>query len=98
MVHIRHNGTGYWPAYILKLNNFSTNSIGVAPITHYTHMRKKNRNTHGSSPNVVKVIFHAIRNCSARKEFAPFGSKFFPLREVLILKRDVIVENHCLIQ
>ena len=26
------------------------------------------------------------------------GSKFFPLREVSILKRDVIVENHCLIQ
>ena len=24
--------------------------------------------------------------------------QIFPLREVLILKRDVIVENHCLIQ
>ena len=26
------------------------------------------------------------------------GSKFFPLREVPILSRDAIEENHCLIQ
>ena len=39
---------------------------------------------------MVKVIFHAIRNCSKRKEFAPSGSIFFPLREVLIMKRDEI--------
>ena len=47
---------------------------------------------------MVKVVFHAIRNCSLRKEFAPSGSKFFPIREVPIMKRDAIEENHCLIQ
>ena len=30
--------------------------IGVAPITQYTHVRDKNSNTQGTSPNVVKVI------------------------------------------
>ena len=38
--------------------------IGVAPIMQYRHVRHKNSNTQGSSPNVVKVIFHALRNCS----------------------------------
>ena len=52
----------------------------------------KNSNTQGSSPNVVKVIHHTLRNCSYRKEFAPSGSKFLPLREISILKREVIVE------
>ena len=47
---------------------------------------------------MCKVLFHNIRNCSLRREFAPFGSKFFPLREVQNLKRDVIEENHCLFQ
>ena len=46
---------------------------------------------------MVNVIFHAIGNCSKRKEFAPSGSKFFPLREVPIMERDTIEENHCLI-
>ena len=39
---------------------------------------------------MVKVIFHTIWNYS--------GSTFFPLREVPILKRDAIEENHCLVQ
>ena len=60
--------------------------IGVAPSTQYTHMRNKNSNTQGDSPNVVKVIFH------------PSGNNFFPFIEVPISKSDVIVENHCLIQ
>ena len=47
---------------------------------------------------MVKVIFHTIRNFSKRKEFAPSGSKFFPLREVPILKKNAIEKNHCLIQ
>ena len=38
--------------------------IGVAPIKQYTHMRNKKTNTQGSSPYVVKVIFHTTRNCS----------------------------------
>ena len=62
------------------------------------HMHNKNSNTQGSSPNVVKVIFHTLRNCSLKKKFAPSESEFFPLREVSISKRDVIVENYCLIQ
>ena len=63
-------------------------------ISHYAvkHVRNKDSNIQGRSPtcNVVKVIFHTIRNC--------WGSKFLPIREVPILKRDAIEENHCLIQ
>ena len=44
--------------------------IGVAPITHVTHVRDKNSNIQGRSLNVIKVIFHTIRDCSQRKEFA----------------------------
>ena len=68
------------------------------------HMRNKNSNIQGRLSNVVKVIFHDIRNCSKKKEFAPreefapSGSEFFPFREVPIMKRDPIEENHCLIQ
>ena len=40
---------------------------------------------------MIKVIFHTLRNCLS-------GSEFFPLREVPILKRDAIEENHCLSQ
>ena len=61
----------------------------------FTQVRNKNSNIQG---NVVKLIFHAIRNCSNRKEFAPSGSEFFPFREVPILKKDPIEDNHCLIQ
>ena len=34
--------------------------------SHYavTHVRYKNSNNQGSSPNVVKVVFHSVRNCS----------------------------------
>ena len=39
-------------------------TIGVAPITQYTHLRYKNCDTQGSAPNVVKVISHTTRNCS----------------------------------
>ena len=42
----------------------------------YMHMLYKISNTQGSSPNVVKVVFHHLRNCSKRKEFASSGSKF----------------------
>ena len=48
---------------VKKYETFSIN-IGVAPITQYTHVRNKNSNTQGSSPNVVKVVFHTLRNCS----------------------------------
>ena len=38
--------------------------IGVVPITQVTHVHNKNSNNQGRSPNVVKVIFHTIRNYS----------------------------------
>ena len=72
--------------------------IGVTPFTQVTHARNKNSNIQGRSLKVIKVIFHTIRNCSLRNEFAPSGNKFFPFREVPTLKREAIEENHCLIQ
>ena len=47
---------------------------------------------------MVKVICYTIRECSERNEFAPPGSILFLLRDVPILKRDAIKENHCLIK
>ena len=38
--------------------------IGVAPITQHTHVRNKKSNIQGRSPNVVKTIFHTLRNYS----------------------------------
>ena len=70
----------------------------MAPITQFTHVRNNNSNIQARSQNVIKVIFRAIRNFSLGKEIAPSGSKFFPLREVPILKRDTIEADHCLIQ
>ena len=61
--------------------------------SHYTstHMGNKNSNIQGRSSNIVKVIYHTIRNCSyLGKNLLPEG--------VPILKRDTIGENHCLIQ
>ena len=46
----------------------------VAPVT---HVHNKDSNIQGRSPNVVKVIFHAIRDCSQRKEFSG-NDKFLP--------------------
>ena len=44
------------------------------------------------------VFFQTRRNCSYRKEFTPSGIKFFPLREVAVVKRGAIEENQCLIE
>ena len=55
-------------------NHWSSSNYAV------THVRNKDNNIQGRPPNVGKVIFHTIRNCSYRKEFAPYGSKFFPLK------------------
>ena len=76
-------------------NNFK---MSMASITQFTHVHNKNSNIQGQSPNVVEVIFHTKWDCFLRKEFAHSGSKFFPLIEVPILKRDAIEENRCLIQ
>ena len=37
------------------------NCIGVVPITQNTHLRNINSKTQGSSPNVVRVVFHTLR-------------------------------------
>ena len=47
---------------------------------------------------MVKVIFSNSKELLIKKEFAPAGSKFFPLREVPILKRSAVEEICCLIQ
>ena len=44
--------------------SYSPSDIGVALIKQYTHVRNKKSNTKGSSPDMVKVIFHTLRNCS----------------------------------
>ena len=49
---------------MIQCEHFPIANIGVAPITQYTHVRNKNSKTQGSSPNVVKVIFHTTRNFS----------------------------------
>ena len=60
--------------------------------SHYAvrHMPNKNSNIQGRSPNVVKSDFPYHKELLLKEKFAPSGSKFFPLREVPILKRDTI--------
>ena len=57
--------------------------------SHYTHthVRNKNSNIQGRSPNVVKVLFHIIRYCSLRKEFAP------QREQILLFKRSFHFEK-----
>ena len=81
---------GYSAYTYINMSCNKIDTLGVAPITQFTHLHNKNSNTQGSSSKVVKVIFHTKRNCSYRKEYAPCGSKFFPLREVPIMKRDAV--------
>ena len=69
--------------------------IGVVPLTQLRTCVIEIVHIPGKSHNVLISNFHAIRNFSLRKELAPTGSEFFPLREVPILKRDAIDENHC---
>ena len=83
---------------VFKIHKLAFDALGNIKnwrSSHYSVMqvRNKNSNIQGRPPNVVKVIFHLIRNCSKRKEFALSGSKFFPLREVPTLKRDAIRET-----
>ena len=42
---------------------------GVGPILQYSHVRYINSNTQQTLPNVVKVIFHNLRNCSYLENF-----------------------------
>ena len=44
---------------VKRLGFCHINVIGVV-----THLRNKNSNIQGRPPNVVKVIFHTIKNCS----------------------------------
>ena len=50
-------------------------SLAKHPLIYTTHVRNKNSNTQGSSPNVVKVIFHTPRNCSLIVENPPLEQK-----------------------
>ena len=61
-------------------------------------MRNKDSNTKGSPPYVIKSDFPYLKELLLKERMAPSGIKFFPLREVPILKRDVIVDKHCMIQ
>ena len=70
------------------LTLFAIFSIGIAPIVQVTHMRNKNSDIQGRSFNVLNCDFPYYRELLIfRKEFAPSGSKFYPLREVPILKK-----------
>ena len=46
--------------YVLRFHLYHWRSSYYAVI----HVRNKNSNIQGRSPNVVKVIFHTVRNCS----------------------------------
>ena len=57
-----HLGLRYLPKYTFRIFRYEKHY--VEPITQYTHVRYKNSNTQGSSPNVINVIFYTLRNCS----------------------------------
>ena len=70
-------------------------------ISHYafTHVRNKNNSIQVMSPNVVKVIFHTIRNCSKRKERSrSIWEQILSFKINSHLKKNTIEEIHCLIQ
>ena len=46
---------------------------------------------------LIKIVTFKGGHLMWLKSHKEFTGKFFPLREVPILKRDVIEENHCLI-
>ena len=66
--------------------------------SHYavTHVREKNSNTQGRSPNfpLLKKKETAHKGTNS----LPLGANSFLFREVPILKKDAIEENHSLIQ
>ena len=54
-------------SYLEKFHDYSIDGyiiiIAVAPFTQATHVRTKNSDIQGRSLNVIKVIFHTVRNC-----------------------------------
>ena len=68
--------------------------IGVVHIAQYTHVRNENSNTQVSSPNVEKGIPMHVQQETALK-----GKNLLQERanSSLYLKRDMTVENQCLI-
>ena len=62
-------------------------------MTQYTQVRNKNSNTQGSSSNVPY-----LKELLLKERIHPLWEQILFLREVPILKRDAIEENHCLIQ
>ena len=71
--------------------------IDVVPITQLRACVMNILHVQWRSHNVVRDFLY-YKELLLRKEFAPFGSKFFPLRDVPNLKRGAIEENHCLFQ
>ena len=71
--------------------------IGVAPTTHLRTCIIKIVHIQGRSPNVVSD-FPYHKELLLKKRTHCLESTFFPLREVPILKKDAIEENHCLFQ
>ena len=61
---IKHlEGEYFYSCYVFFLYPDDNDNIGVAPITQATHVRNEKSNIQGRSLNVIKVIFHTIRNC-----------------------------------
>ena len=70
--------------------------IGVAPIRQVTHMHNKDSNSQGRSPNVVSD-FPYHKKLLLKEKIHSLWEQILS-RDVPILKRDAIEENHCLAQ
>ena len=65
------------------------------------HVRNRNSNIQGGKGDFQyhkELLLKEIIRSVWEQEFAPFGSKFFSLREVPIFEKNAIDQNHCLIQ
>ena len=70
--------------------------IGVAPITQYTHVRNKNSNTQGSSPNEVRVIFPYLKELLLKQWIRSFWEQLLSFKRSSQFKkgrncREIIV-------
>ena len=71
-----HTCTVYGMKYGTLYNH--TYTIGVAPITQYTHVRNKNSSTQGSSPYVEKSDFSYLKELLLKgKNSLPLGANYF---------------------
>ena len=61
-------------------------------------MNMKTANIQSKSHNVEMGFSLPLRTAHKGKNLLPEGEQYFPLREVPILKRDAIDNNHCSLQ